>query len=1218
MRNTRASARSRAGPPRTLLRTALVGALYLGGGALCLGLAIPPGYASAIWPPAGLAFAAVLTFGYRTWPGVLVGSFLANLLFSTTAAGTPLALGARALLSFGIGIGAAMQAVVGAYLVRRLVGYPTPLLRERDILKFIVLGGPAACVVSSTVGVSLLAASGTIPTSSFPVNWFSWWVGDSIGVLLAAPVVLLWIGRPAAPWRNRRAAVAGPLGVTLVVAVVAFVLVERQERGRIELEFERRVADLRAALQGTVDANLEQLETVHGLFDASESVSREEFAAFNVQAVGMRQAFQTLQWAPRVLAADRSVFEAQARAEGLAAFAIVEPDGAGGLRAAGDRPELFPVAMVEQTSPAPATLGIDLGSVPEVRAALDAARHTRSPAVARWTVPGDTPIEDGATVLVVPVYEKGVAHLGGAERANRITGFAVGLFRLADLVEVRAASLELAGLDCEITERGPGSDRVTHLHGSAARVVTEPGAAPLAGGPERTAVVELPGRTWLVTGRATLTFLDAHRSSLPAIVQIAGLLFTGLLGAFLLVLSGRAESIAGLVRERTAELSRANASLTREILERQRSAEALRASEERYRSVLAVMGEGLVAQDRSGRIVTCNGAAVEILGLDADQMMGRTSVDPAWGAIRPDGSPLPGEEHPAMVALKTGRPERGVVMGVHKPDGRLTWLSVNAEPLSHPGEAEPAEVVTTFHDITSLKSAHEAAQSRERQLSSVYENVADGIFLLAVEGEDRYRVLSANPAFLASLGRARHEVEGRLLADLLPEGALAERHARHRQAMAETRTVRWEEVLDRPGGTSHGEATITPIFDDRGACTSLVGTLHDLTSRKREEEERLRLEARVQEAQKLESLGSLAGGIAHDMNNVLAAILGLSSALRAKHAANHGLERNLGTIEQAATRGRDLVRGLLEFARQGLREPQLTDLNELVEREMEILRRTTLQRVDLVMELEPELPPVMGEPGSLAGALMNLCVNAVDAMPAGGTLRLRTRRVGSGVELSVEDTGEGMPPEVAARALEPFFTTKPTGKGTGLGLAMVYGTVKAHGGTLTLESQVGKGTRVRLGLPAELEARATVDRRAEARVAPEPAQHHLEVLLVDDDDVVRAAIPRLLEHLGHRVRTAARAEAALELLASGVAVDVMILDHNMPGLTGGAALPRLRALRPGLPIVVATGYRDAELDALLAPYPDVPILQKPFSLGELEAVLARALRGAPARTGGES
>ncbi|MCC6527467.1 MAG: CHASE domain-containing protein, partial [Polyangiaceae bacterium] len=1126
MRDTRASARSRAGPPRTLLRTALVGALYLGGGALCLGLAIPPGYASAIWPPAGLAFAAVLGLGYRTWPGVLVGSFLANLLFSTTAAGTPLALGARALLSFGIGIGAAMQAVVGAYLVRRLVGYPTPLLRERDILKFIVLGGPAACVVSSTVGASLLAASGTIPSSSYPVNWFSWWIGDSIGVLLAAPVVLLWIGRPAAPWRNRRAAVAWPLGVTLVVAVVAFVLVEHQERGRIELEFERRVADLRAALQGTVDANLEQLETVHGLFDASESVSREEFSAFSVQAVGMRQAFQTLQWAPRVLAADRAVFEAQARAEGLAAFAIVEPDGAGGLRAAGDRPELFPVAMVEQTSPAPATLGVDLGSVPEVRAALDAARHTRSPAVARWTVPGDSPVEGDATVLVVPVYEKGVAHLGGAERAARITGFAVGLFRLADLLEVRAAALELDGIDFEIAERGPaGSDRLTHLHGSAPRVVAEPGAAPFSGGPERTGIVELPGRTWLVTGRATLAFLDAHRSSLPAIVQIAGLLFTGLLGAFLLVLSGRAESIAGLVRERTTELSRANANLTREILERQRSAEALRASEERYRSVLAVMGEGLVAQDRTGRIVTCNGAAVEILGLDADQMMGRTSVDPAWGAIRPDGSPFPGEEHPAMVALTSGRPERGVVMGVRKPDGRLTWISVNAQPLSHPGEAEPAEVVTTFHDITSLKSAHEAAQSRERQLSSVYENVADGIFLLAVEGEDRYRVLSANPAFLASLGRPRHEVEGRLLADLLPEGALAERNLRHRQAIAETRTVRWEEVLDRPGGTSCGEATITPIFDDRGVCTSLVGTLHDLTSRKREEEERLRLEARVQEAQKLESLGSLAGGIAHDMNNVLAAILGLSSALRAKHAADPALERSLGTIEQAATRGRDLVRGLLEFARQGLREPQLTDLNALVEREMEILRRTTLQRVDLVMDLEPELPPVMGEPGSLAGALMNLCVNAVDAMPAGGTLRLHTRRVGSGVELSVEDTGEGMPPEVAARALEPFFTTKPTGKGTGLGLAMVYGTVKAHGGTLALESQVGKGTRVRLRLPAELRARGTVDGTAEARVVPAPAQHHLEVLLVDDDDVVRAAIPRLLEHLGHRVRTAARAEA---------------------------------------------------------------------------------------------
>ena len=240
---------------------------------------------------------------------------------------------------------------------------------------------------------------------------------------------------------------------------------------------------------------------------------------------------------------------------------------------------------------------------------------------------------------------------------------------------------------------------------------------------------------------------------------------------------------------------------------------------------------------------------------------------------------------------------------------------------------------------------------------------------------------------------------------------------------------------------------------------------------------------------------------------------------------------------------------------------------------------------------------MLGDAGEWSNAIMNLCVNAVDAMAGCGTLTLRSRNEGAWVAITVADTGCGMPREVLDKALDPFFTTKPIGKGTGLGLAMVYATVKAHQGRMELDSAPGEGTRVRLLIPA-----ARVDPGAEppADLAVAGAGTGLAVLLVDDDDLVLQATRMVLEVLGHAVTPAGSGEEALALLEQGLHPDVVVLDLNMPGLGGQGTLPRLRALRPDLPVFLATGRPDATALALVAAHDQVQLLSKPFALPELQ------------------
>ncbi|MCX6547914.1 MAG: ATP-binding protein [Acidobacteria bacterium] len=297
-----------------------------------------------------------------------------------------------------------------------------------------------------------------------------------------------------------------------------------------------------------------------------------------------------------------------------------------------------------------------------------------------------------------------------------------------------------------------------------------------------------------------------------------------------------------------------------------------------------------------------------------------------------------------------------------------------------------------------------------------------------------------------------------------------------------------------------------------------------------------------------------------------------------------------------------MVKSLLSFARQTPAENRELDLNAILREQVDLLERTTLAKVRLQLDLDPELRPIRGDANALAHAFMNLSVNAADAMPEAGTLSLRTRNIEDDwIEVVVEDTGMGMPKEVLEKAIDPFFTTKGIGKGTGLGLTMVHSSVKAHRGQLAIESEPGKGTRVQLRFPACV--RETPVIAAAAAEAGQIPQGALKVLLVDDDDLIQTSVQMLLEVLGHTVTSAQSGEEALTLVGGGFNPDLVILDMNMPGLGGAGTLPRLRALCPSVPVLLSTGRTDQTALALALPHPGVTLLAKPYGLRELRTHL---------------
>jgi len=609
---------------------------------------------------------------------------------------------------------------------------------------------------------------------------------------------------------------------------------------------------------------------------------------------------------------------------------------------------------------------------------------------------------------------------------------------------------------------------------------------------------------------------------------------------------------------------------------------------ERSDHLMRLANDIIVLTDLDGRILETNVAASEHFGYSAGEFRGMTLRD----LRRPEHAPQLLERFRMLKAAGSARFESVYL----RKDGTEFPAEISARVIELGADSF---VLHFVREITERKAAEAALRASEEKFSMAFATSPDAMNINRL-GDGVY--LNINPGFTRMTGYQPEDVLGR--SSRAEACNIWVDNADRDRLVAELGEKGEVQGFEAPFRAKDGRRIIGRMSAARlmiGGEACVLSTTRDITRLREADEERRQLEARLHQSQKLESLGSLAGGVAHDMNNVLGAILSLASSRRSGLEAQDPMATALDTIATACMRGRGVVRSLLYFARKDLEATQPLDLNGLVRDMVQLLGYTTLKRIRLEMELEEPLPLLQGDSGALSHALMNLAVNALDAMPDQGTLRLRTERLpGARVRLVVQDTGCGMAPEVLAKAVEPFYTTKPLGKGTGLGLAMVFGTVKAHGGDLELRSRPGEGTEVILTFPA-LEAAP-----APAEPAPEPAGAGsvLDILVVDDDELIRESLVPMLEIMGHRAQAAPGGREAMALLQGALEVHLVILDMNMPGMNGAETLARIKAFRPAQAVLMASGYNDSEVGELVGSYPGISCIQKPFSMKELKHKLA--------------
>ena len=391
-----------------------------------------------------------------------------------------------------------------------------------------------------------------------------------------------------------------------------------------------------------------------------------------------------------------------------------------------------------------------------------------------------------------------------------------------------------------------------------------------------------------------------------------------------------------------------------------------------------------------------------------------------------------------------------------------------------------------------------------------------------------------------------------------------------------------------------------PHLDSTGKTIGLFGSMQDITEHKQGERERAELQLQLDQSQKMESLGRLVAGVAHNLNNVLAIAMGAAS-LREDLTTDPADRETYRTVGKVCLRGREVVKSLIHFAQPTLAAQAPMELNALIQEVCALLTSTARSRAGIVVALTGEPLWIIGHAGDINHVLVHLGINSLDAMPDGGTLTFRTAVLEWGqVEVTVEDNGTGMTPEVLAHALEPFYTTKEVGQGTGLGLSMAYGVIKAHGGTLDIASEPGQGTRVRLRFP-----RIPAPLQVDPPEAAAPALSLMKVFLVDDDEDVRFLMTRMLKRAGVRqVKVFAGGGEVLEHLPGGELPDLVILDLNMPGMDGVQTMTAIRSRYPDLPILISSGQPDIEnWDSLRQTR--LAVISKPFNMEEIRAKLAQ-------------
>jgi diguanylate cyclase (GGDEF)-like protein len=538
-----------------------------------LKMAIEPGFASPVWPAAGIALAALLLYGKHLWPGILIGSFFINLPGSIDA-GSGMSIIQSMVVPASIGLGSSLQALVGYWLIRRYVDLGAGLLDARSVVLFLGLGAPVSSLVSASWGVVTLSLSGIIETSDLAYSWITWWSGDCLGVLFMLPLIFIWLAEPREIWASRKTRVAMPLMITIGTVVIIFFVASQQQQQQLKTNFRAQGKMLGDALEKKVTQNFELIFSLQNMFEISSSVQREQFKQYAMRALSRNPSIHALSWNPRITNADRNIFEELTRAEGFPSFVISERDISGNIVKAGAREDYFVAHFIEPFSTNEKVLGYDIYSDPARKLAVDSAH-------ARHEITATRPItlvqetgEQTGVLFLLPVYFSERQTGETTDSSQLADGLVVGVFRAGDLLLEGLGATQLHNVNLRMTDVTEPSnpDWLAGYQVIDGMIHSEVYSTPFAGQQMHwRETLQLGGRSWLVEVLAPTAYLRANRSWTAWGILLVGLLFSSLLGGFLLILSGqdlrdrnRSDELAAEIVEREkieAELHQVNQAL---------------------------------------------------------------------------------------------------------------------------------------------------------------------------------------------------------------------------------------------------------------------------------------------------------------------------------------------------------------------------------------------------------------------------------------------------------------------------------------------------------------------------------------------------------------------------------------------------------------------------------------------------------------------------------
>jgi PAS domain S-box-containing protein len=643
-------------------------------------------------------------------------------------------------------------------------------------------------------------------------------------------------------------------------------------------------------------------------------------------------------------------------------------------------------------------------------------------------------------------------------------------------------------------------------------------------------------------------------------------------------------------------------SLVTDITQRKRAEEELLRQREWLRVTLSSIGDAVLAADSAGRVTFLNSVAAQLTGWTEAEALGQP-IHAVFQIVN-EITRQPADDIVARVLAEGRTALLANHTAVISRDGREIPIEDSAAPVRD-AAGEIAGVVLVFHDVTEKRRALEALQASEATTRAILDATKESIWLFGVDGV----ILLANETALERVGKPADEVIGKHFCDVIPPDLAQSREDRMREAAASRQAVEFED--ERAGRTFHHG--MYPVLSADGGVTSVACFSRDITERRRAEHNLL-------QSQKLESVGLLAGGIAHDFNNLLVGVIGNASLAQEMAGREHQISDLLDGIVKTGEQLAHLTRQMLAYSGKGRFVIELLDLSDFVAESCNLAQPSIPKKVELRLELAPGLPPIEADRGQIQQVVMNLVINAAEAIGSRpGLVAVSTGAEdvdaeyarahpeaadlppGKYVRLEVRDTGDGMDQATRGRIFDPFFTTKFTGRG--LGLAAVSGIVRGHRGAILVSSAPGKGSRFTVLFPAAQRA---------AEQSLEPAETALTgsetVLVVDDEAVVRQMARLTLERYGYRVLLAADGAEAVDVVKRHPSeIALTLLDLSMAGMSGEEALPALRRIRPDIRVVVSSGYSETEAMRLFGGARVSGFIQKPYTVKELLKAVKAAI-----------